>query len=450
VKSIQEEKKPETVPKGAKQAGDTLEKWNWVEPKVWTERMLATLETGVKGGKWFSLIDKVCAGRNLKRAYEKVRKNRGGAGVDRVTIRQFEKQLERNIEKLERSLKEGEYQPQKIRRVYIPKPGSKEKRGLGIPTVRDRVVQASVRQTIEPIFEREFSNNSYGFRPGRSCKKALRRVDEAMKEGKECVVEVDIKRYFDRIPHDKLMERVKERVADGRTLQMIESFLGQGVMEGMEEWNPEEGTPQGAVISPLLANIYLNPLDQQMEAEGYEMIRYADDFVVMCRSEAEAKKALKRIQVWTREAGLELHEEKTRIIDMRQAGNGIDFLGYHFERSRRTGRMNRWPRKKSLKKFKDTIRAKTKRCNGRSLEGIIKTINPVLRGWFGYFKQSYKGVFIRTDGWIRMRLRSILRKRAGKRGRGRGCDHQKWKNAYFTERGLYSLTAAYETVANPL
>jgi RNA-directed DNA polymerase len=288
---------------------------------------------------------------------------------------------------------------------------------------------------IEPIFEHGFAEHSYGFRPGRGCKDALRRVDELLKKGYTHVVDVDLKSYFDTIPHDRLMTLVGQKISDGRVLALIEMFLKQGVLDGLREWTPEMGCPQGAVISPLLSNIYLNPLDQEMAEEGYEMVRYADDFVILCRSTEEANRALAKVQEWTATAGLTVHPTKTRVVNAKEMS--FEFLGYRFEDGKR------YPRSKSLKKLKDTIRAKTKRNSGASLQVIIETINPTLRGWFGYFKHSYKTTFESVDGWIRMRLRSILRKRLGLDGRGRGADHRRWQNAYFAEQGLYSLKTAH-------
>jgi RNA-directed DNA polymerase len=437
-----EEAKPAAVPE-AKQAGEVHARWAWVEPSVWTERMLTALEDGVKGGKWFSLIDKVSAPRVLRWAFTRVKANGGAAGVDHQTIAMYEQQLEQQTEYLARTLKEGSYQPAAIRREWIPKPGSQEKRPLGIPTVRDRVVQRALLAAIEPIFERDFAEQSYGFRPGRGCKDGLRRVDQLLKSGYEWVVDADLKSYFDTIPHEPLLKRIEEKVADGRVLELISKYLGQGVLENMRYWQPDAGTPQGAVISPLLSNIYLDPLDQLMKASGIEMVRYADDFVLLCDSEAAARDALVLVQQWTAAAGLTLHPDKTRIVDTTQPG-GFDFLGYHFELGQRR------PRPKSLEKFKDTLRAKTKRANGQSLQAIIANVNRSTRGWFGYFKHSHRHTFESLDGFIRSRLRSILRKRRGGRGRGRGADHQRWPNAFFAEQGLFSLVAAHAQLRQPL
>ena len=436
VKSRTTEKKPAAVPQGAKQAGEIQARWSWVEPGVWTERMLTALEEGVKGGKWFSLIDKVYSLVTLGIAFRQVKANKGAAGVDNQTIEMFEVRLEENLNRLSEELRSGTYQPRAIRRKYIPKLGTKEKRPLGIPTVRDRVVQAAVRMVLEPIFERDFADESYGFRPGRGCKDALRRVDGLLKEGYTWVVDADLKSYFDTIPHEGLLRLVGDKVSDGRVLGIIDAFLNQEVMETAKSWTPERGTPQGAVLSPLLSNIYLDPLDHHMARCEVVMVRYADDFVILCRSEREALKAKSMIEQWTSENGLTLHPEKTHVVDATQEG-GFDFLGYHFERG------YRWPRKKSLKKLKDTIRSQTKRTNGNSLEKIISNINRTLKGWFEYFKHSHRTTFRPLDSWIRMRLRSILRKRRGGKGRGRGRDHNRWPNAYFAERGLFSLTAAY-------
>ncbi|RME50009.1 MAG: group II intron reverse transcriptase/maturase, partial [Caldilineae bacterium] len=280
--------------------------------------MLAALEEGVRGGRWYSLMDKVYRLRTLYRAYERVARNKGAAGVDHVTVKEFTRRLEWNLERLSESLRLGTYRPQAVKRVWIPKPGSRERRPLGIPTVRDRVVQTALRIVLEPIFEQRFAEQSYGFRPGRGCKDALRRVDELLGEGYRYVVDADLKSYFDTIPHERLLSLVGERVSDGVVLQLVASFLEQGILDGMSSWTPEEGTPQGAVISPLLSNIYLDPLDQLMARRGFQMVRYADDFVILCRTRREAERALALVQEWTASAGLRLHPEKTRIADAQE------------------------------------------------------------------------------------------------------------------------------------
>jgi RNA-directed DNA polymerase len=251
-----------------------------------------------------------------------------------------------------------------------------------------------------------------------------------------------LKGYFDSIPQDKLMTAVAERVADGAVLEQIERSLKQGVMESGKGWSPtEKGTPQGAVLSPLLANIYLNPLDHLMAGKGREMVRYADDFIILCESQEQAQQARQEVRQWVEQAGLTLHPVKTRIGDTRHAG-GFDFLGYHFERGMR------WPRQKSLEKFKEAIRQKTQRTRSGSMPQIIEETNRTLRGWFNYFQHSMANIFGDLDKWTRGRLRSILRKRHKGKGRARGRDHQRWPNAYFAELGLISLALARAKAAN--
>jgi RNA-directed DNA polymerase len=430
------EEQPVAVSEETKRAGEILRRWHWVEPTVWTMRMLTALEYGVKGGKWFSLIDKVHTESTLHVASLRVAANKGAAGVDHVTVTMFDDRREENLEILIEEMQSGRYRPQQIRRHHIPKPGTKETRPLGIPTVRDRVVQTALQMVLEPIFERDFAEHSYGFRPGRGCKDALRRVDQLLKEGHTYIVDADLKSYFDTIPHDRLMTRVGQKVSDGRVLSLIALFLKQGVLDGLREWTPEEGSPQGACLSPLLSNIYLDPLDHLMAQHGFAMVRYADDFVILCRSPEDAAKALAMVQEWTAEAGLKLHPEKTKIVDATK--ESFDFLGYRFVRGQR------YPRPKSMQKLKDAIRETTKRTSGESLTKIINDLTPRLRGWFEYFKHSHRFTFNILDQWIRMRLRSLLRKRLGRKGRGRGSDHQRWPNRFFAEHGLYSLKTAYE------
>jgi RNA-directed DNA polymerase len=436
VKDKPKEERPATVPK-AKQAGESQDRWSWVEPTVWTARMLSALEEGVKGGKWYSLMDKVYSLPNLISAYKEVKRRRGGAGIDHQTIKMFERDLMANVEKLSAEMASGRYRAQAIKRVWIPKPWSQEKRPLGISTVRDRVAQAALRHGLEPIFERDFAEHSYGFRPKRGCKDALREVDRLIKAGHHWVVDVDLKSYFDTIPKDALLRRVEEKVSDGRIMEVVQGYLNQEVMDEMARWIPEAGTPQGSGISPLMSNIYLDELDHKMEQLGYKMVRYADDVVVLSRSQEEAERALEEVKQWTVKAGLTLHPEKTRIVDARLKKVGFDFLGHHFERG------HKWPREKNLAKLKETIRPKTKRSNGRSLQVIIEDVNRSVKGWYEYFKHSSRRTFKPIDGWIRGRLRSILRKRNRKRGRSRSLsDHKRWPNAYFAERGLFSLETA--------
>lgn len=435
------EDKSEQVPRepkanATKPTEEIRSRWEWVEPSVWTDPMLTTLEhNSVRGGKWHSLIDKVYKKENLLSAYRKVAGNKGSAGVDHVSIEDFTANLIRNISKIEEYLREDTYRVHGIRRVHIPKPGTRETRPLGIPTVRDRIVQAALRHVIEPILERQFAEHSYGFRPNRGCKDALRRVDGLLKKGFRFTVDVDLKSYFDTIPHDRLMDELRKLISDSRVLGLVEKFLKAQIEDGLDRWTPESGAPQGAVLSPLLSNLYLNELDHLMASAGYEMTRYADDLVIQCRTLEEAQAALERVQEWVSQRGLTLHPTKTKIVDVDT--DGFDFLGYRFIKHRR------YPRRKSMKKFKDAIRFQTRRSNGHSLPKIISNLNGTLRGWYEYFKHSWKTVFPEVDGYVRGRLRSILRKRARRKGRARGLDHHRYRNTYFAELGLFSLETTF-------
>jgi RNA-directed DNA polymerase len=421
-----------------KQGPDTQDtKWAWVEASVWTERMLAALGNGVQGGKWFSLIDKVYRPATLHAAWARVQANRGAAGVDGQSVAAFASHAERYLAELAEELKAGCYRAQPVRRVEIPK-GPKQTRPLGIPVVKDRIVQTAVKLVMEPIFEAQFHDTSYGFRPQRSAKDALREVDALIRAGYTYVVDADLARYFDTIPHHRLRERVGERVSDGRLLALIDSWLGQDIMAGLERWTPTSGTPQGAVLSPLLANCYLHPLDVQMARRGYRMVRYADDFVVLCRSREAALAALEEVRAWVEVNGLTLHPEKTHVGDCRVAGEGFEFLGYRFEAGQRR------VRKKSRHKLFERIRATTRRTQGQSLRQVITTLNPILRGWFNYFQHAHRLTFPIVDGFVRRRLRALLRKQQKRPGHGHTrADHQRWPNRFFADRGLFTLTTAH-------
>ena len=426
-----------TVPIEAKQGAEAAG-IPGVDASIWTERMVSALVNGVEGGKWYSLMDKVCAPKTLALAWAKVRGNRGAAGVDRQSIEQFDAQAERYLAELSQALREGSYRPAAVKRVEIPK-GNGQSRPLGIPTVKDRIVQTAVKFLLEPIFEMKFLETSHGFRPGRGCKNALRVVEAGLKAGYTYVVDADLKAYFDSIPHDRLMERVEASISDGRVLELLQGWLKQDILKGLECWTPMSGTPQGAVISPLLANLYLHPLDERLMARGYRMVRYADDFVVLCGNQEEAEAALTLIREWVADNGLTLHPDKTHIGDCQQAGQGFEFLGYRFEAGKR------WVRKKSLERFKDTIRTKTRRTRGDSLVCIIEDLNRTLRGWYGYFKHANRYTFRVLDGFIRRRLRALLRKQQKRPGRGRcQIDHQRWPNSFFAAAGLFALYPAWQ------
>ena len=324
--------------------------------------------------KWFRLFDKVFSEKNLWVAFQQVARKKGAAGVDHVTVDDFERRLPDSVWELSDQLKAGTYRPQAVRRVNIPKPGSNETRPLGIPTVRDRTVQAAVVNVIEPIFEIDFAERSYGFRPGRGCKDALRRVDPRIKAGYVHTVDADLKSSLD-------------------------------------------------------------PLDHLVANSGFEMVRYADDFVILCRTGEDAQRALELVRNWVAENELTLHPTKTKIVDSRT--EGFSFLGDTFKRHSRV------PREKSLKKLKEVLRQKTRRNSGDSMVFIVNHLNETLRGWFAYFQHIRPpGIFRDLDSWLRMRLRSILRKRVGGRGRGHGFDNSRWPNRYFADLGLFSLAAA--------
>ena len=424
-----------------KQAGETPDRWSWVERSVWTERMLNRLDESQEQTVWFSLWDKVWNSDNLSQAMLEVILNGGSAGVDGQTTGQIKENWTVEQERLQSELRQGHYHPQPARRVWIPKPGTNEQRPLGVPAVRDRAVQAALRHVLEPIFERDFAEQSYGFRPGRNCLHALQRVEELLTNGYTWIVDVDLKSYFDTIPRKRLLAEIQKRIVDGKVLKLLEDYLEAGVWDTEKGWQPtEQGTPQGSVISPLLSNIYLSPLDHEMARKGYEMLRYADDAVVCCRSEAEAQMALAEIAAWTELAGLTLHPTKTRIVSAVGKG-GFDFLGYHFERYQ-TGSGLKWPREKSRKKLRDKLREKLRRGRSGSIADIIIEINPILRGWFGYFKFSVPSAMRDTDQWVRERIRQIVRRRHKRRGIVKGRERIEYPNLWFETQGFYSLEKA--------
>ena len=295
---------------------------------------------------------------------------------------------------------------------------------------------------LEPLWEAKFAEHSYGFRPGRGCKDALRRVQALLRSGSTWVVDADIQSYYDSIDHVRLLSEVAKEVADGKVLGLIEALLGQPVMEDTAKWTPEEGIPQGSTVGPLLANVYLHPLDKAMASPGWESTRYADDLVIQCRNEGEARAALRRLRAEMAKLGLTLHPDKTRVVNARE--QGFDFLGFRFE-----GRSVR-PRDKSLVSFKDRVRELTRRRDGNSYATIIERLNATLRGWFEYFKHSRKSTFPPLDAWIRRRLRTILNRRQKRRGIGRGRCHHVWTNSYFAKLGLFTLTIARASASQSL
>jgi RNA-directed DNA polymerase len=426
---------PVTVPFSATPPGETLGIDQWAHRAVWTDRMLDTLlQSKVRGGKWHTLIDKVFSDLNLFCSAGKVLGKKGAAGVDRQTVEDFAEQEREELDRLGRQLRDDSYRPAPVRRAWIPKPGSSEKRPLGIPTVRDRVVQTALVQVIEPILDATFHERSFGFRHGRGCHDALRCVEGLLEAGYVYVVDADLKGYFDTIPKDRLMKIVGQNISDRRVLGLVQQFLDQGIMEELRTWTPETGVPQGAVLSPVLSNAYLNPLDHRMAEAGFQMVRYADDFVVFCRTREEAEAALAAIREWVADNGLILHPEKTHIVDARE--KSFSFLGYSFR-----GKF-RFPREKSHRKFIEGLRAMTPRKSGESLEFMIRRINRSTRGWFNYFRHCHWSIYGAYDGFIRRRLRALLRKRHRRNPR-RLPPNQRWPNAYFTAHGFVSLNAAH-------
>jgi len=424
-----------TVPFAATPAGETPGIDQWAHRAVWTDRMLATLlENRVKGGKWHTLFDKVFSELNLFCSAGKVQSKKGAAGVDRQTVTDFAEQEREELLRLHEQLRDGSYRPAPVRRAWIPKPGSSEKRPLGIPTVRDRVVQTALVHVIEPILDATFHERSFGFRHGRGCHDALRCVEELLEAGYVYVVDADLKGYFDTIPKDRLLEIVQQKISDHRVLGLIQQFLDQGILEELRTWTPDAGVPQGAVLSPVLSNAYLNPLDHRMAELGFQMVRYADDFVILCRTPEEAQAALAEVREWVTDHGLTLHPDKTHIVDSRETS--FSFLGYSFRDKLR------FPREKSHRKIVDRIRELTPRKSGESLDVIIQRINRTTQGWFNYFRHCHWSIFREYDGMIRRRLRRILLKRH-RRNPKRLSRTRRWPNAYFTEHGFHSLIAAH-------
>lgn len=436
MKSQSKDSLPERVPFSATPTGETPDIRRWAQPVVWTDRMLTTLlENKVKGGKWHALIDKVYAPLNLYTAARKVTGKQKAAGVDGQSCDDFEEHLLVETRKLSDEIQAQTYRPSAVRRVHIPKPGRpNETRPLGIPTVRDRVVQRAMLNVIEPILDHQFHERSFGFRHGRGAHDALRIVEQKLQEGYVYVVDADLKGYFDTIPKDHLLALVKEHISDSRMLKLLQLFLDQNILEELREWTPIAGVPQGAVLSPVLSNLYLNPLDHQMADEGYEMVRYADDFVVLCQTAAEAQAALEMIRTWVESAGLTLHPTKTKIVDSRV--ESFAFLGYSFRGDKI------YPRRESLAKMKARIVELTPRQRPGSIESIATELNRVLVGWFGYFRHCRWTIYKDLDGRIRARLRRLLLKRHRKNPKRLPRTHR-WPNAYFAKAGLYSLREAH-------
>jgi RNA-directed DNA polymerase len=409
--------------------------------------------TGVR--KVHSLVDKVYQRKNLELAWEKVRQNRGAGGVDGQSIEEFAGDCEKQLDRLLNELEHDGYSPRPVREKVIPKAGQPGKyRQLGIPTIYDRVCQQALLNRLQPIFEPLFDEASYGYRPGRSSKDALRKVWRELDGGCEWIVDADLQDFFGSVDHEKLMTLVAQRISDSRVLRLVESMLKAGCMtEG--HWQPtERGTPQGGVISPLLSNILLTPFDREMRRRGYQLTRYADDWVVTCHSVAEARAALAAAKAILEKLGVELQSRKTRIVQVR---DGFEFLGYKIKRGTRplklaakkirsgakAGSLYAYPREKSVQHFKDQVRKLTRRKAPVNTQELITQINPVIRGWGNYYcKAHVRKLFNRLDRWIVQRLWSHRYKR------WRCCGWKTMpKTKLYGELGLVNLVSLIPSLA---
>jgi RNA-directed DNA polymerase len=368
--------------------------------------------------KVHSLIDKVYHPTNLKLAWEAVKANKGSGGVDGIEISAFEEEVTEELKNLYEELKLGTYKPMPVRRVHIPKRGNpNETRPLGIPAIRDRVCQQALKNRLEPIFEPTFNDCSYGYRPGRSAHDAMRKIYREIMAGCEWIVDADLRDYFGSVHHEPLIDRIAEKVSDGRVLQLIRQFLKAGYMEKGRKYPTPQGTPQGGVVSPLFSNIYLTPFDDDMNQRGHRLTRFADDWVVLCTTREEAETALRDAKNILETLGLTLHPKKTRITHISW---GFEFLGYKLKRGKglalperkikkKQNRQNIYaiPTEKSVKRFMDTIRVRTKRRIPLTMYQLIDGVNPVIRGWGNYYRKAHvRKLFNRLQRWIIRRLLS--------------------------------------------
>jgi RNA-directed DNA polymerase len=373
--------------------------------------------------KVHSLVDKVYQRKNLEMAWEKVKANRGSGGVDGQSLEAFAAQLDQQLNRLQSELKDETYQPQPVRQVQIPKAGKPgEFRMLGVPTIYDRVCQQALLNRLEPIFEPVFDEANFGYRRGRSTKDAMRKVWKEIQSGQEWIVDADLRDFFGSVNHEKLLTLIAQQVADGRVLRLIRAMLKAGSYGKGRLFPSERGTPQGSVVSPLLSNILLTPFDREMRRKGYQLTRFADDWVVTCQSATEARAAINAALRILSELSVQLHPQKTRVVHVRR---GFEFLGYLVRRGRqlqlptskivtgaKSGGLYAYPREKSIQRFKDRVRQLTRRCVPLKTKDLIEQLNPVLRGWGHYYKRAHvRTLFNKLDHWIERRIWSHRYKR---------------------------------------
>jgi len=386
-------------------------------------RRLANWINPTDAKKVHSLIDKVYKRKNLEMAWEKVKANRGRGGIDGQTLKAFEEQLDPQLDRLQSELTEETYKPQPVRQVPIPKAGRPgEFRTLGVPTIYDRVCQQALLNRLEPIFEPVFDEANFGYRRGRSTKDAMRKVWKEIQSGREWIVDADLKDFFGSVDHEKLLTLVAQRIADGRVLRLIRAMLKAGSYGKGRLFPSERGTPQGSVVSPLLSNILLTPFDQEMRSKGFQLTRFADDWVITCRTEAEAHAAIAVALRILKKLGVELHPLKTRVVHVQ---HGFEFLGYKIKRGKRlklssdkirstarSGALYAFPREKSINRFMDQVRALTRRRVPLKTKELIEGLNPILRGWGNYYKKAHvRKLFNRLNRWIVRRIWSHRFKR---------------------------------------
>jgi RNA-directed DNA polymerase len=410
--------------------------------------------TGAK--KVHSLIDKVYKRKNLEMAWEKVRANRGSGGVDGQSLEEFSAQLDQHLERLERELREDTYQPRPVRQVRIPKAGKLgEYRMLGVPTIYDRVCQQALLNRLEPVFEPVFDDANFGYRRGLSTQDAMRKVWKEIQSGREWIVDGDLKDFFGSVEHEKLLALVAQRIADGRVLRLMKAMLKAGSYGKGQLYPTERGTPQGGVVSPILSNVLLTPFDREMRRKGYQVTRYADDWLITCKSAAEARAAIAAAHRILEQLGVALHPEKTRIVHVE---HGFEFLGYKIKRGKRRfklmphkirsgareGELYAYPKEKSIRRFMDHVRSRTKRRSPLSTPELIAELNPVVRGWGNYYKRAHvRKLFNRLNRWIVRRIWS----HQYKRWRNAGWKHLPESRLY-GEHGLVNLVQLIPSIAS--